>query len=215
MAQPETRTARPRELLNLNRLAGLTDSIFGIAMTLLVMNLAVPPLEPGGSLWEPLAGVWEMLLDFAISFGLLGIAWILHHRLLRAMANTDRIHVWLNFGWMMCACLVPFTTTLMYKNPGVISAVFWYNADQFALGACLLAQCLYVSGTGHLLQPDTSSGDIRRLRLMCASPCVAAGLAMVMSLWSTVWCDVPYVIVPVAVSVLLRPSGARAANAPA
>ena len=195
---------RPGEMLSLGRLAALTDSIFGIAMTILVMNLAVPTLRPDAGLAEPMAGVWPMLLDFAISFGLLGIVWILNQRLQRHMAHTNQVHIWLTFGWMMCACLVPFTTSLMSRNPDVASAAFWYNAVQFALGFFLLAQCLYVSMRPHLLQPDTPGADLRRLRWVCASPCTAAGLAMVISVWSADWADLPYVLVPVTVGIVFR-----------
>jgi uncharacterized membrane protein len=65
-----------------SRIEALSDGVFSIAMTLLVLDVRVPaPSEvaAAGGLAPALLGLWPRLLTYALSFGLLGVYWVGHH----------------------------------------------------------------------------------------------------------------------------------------
>src|ERR1700677_592958 len=64
---------------SVERLAALSDGIFGVAMTLLLLDLHVPGREQIGSnaaLWHALGAMLPDLLVYLMSFLTLGIFWV-------------------------------------------------------------------------------------------------------------------------------------------
>lgn len=113
------------------RLETLTDGIFAIAMTLLVLSLEVPLLPANPT--PPVINeyIFNTLLPqigiYIISFAILGGFWLNHH-VLYAMKNTDLALNWLNIFWLMSIAIVPFSTSLMstyghYQFAGIIFAL--------------------------------------------------------------------------------------------
>src|SRR6185503_19387471 len=87
-APAETRAEGASETV---RLEAFSDGVFAIAITLLVLEIRVPPAEGAGvSLGTPLAHLWPSYLGYAISFGTIGIMWVNHHAMFRYIARTDR-----------------------------------------------------------------------------------------------------------------------------
>ena len=62
----------------LERIAGLSDGVFAIAMTLIVLEIHVPdagPIRSEQDLWNALLGLGPRLLTYLLSFLTLGIFW--------------------------------------------------------------------------------------------------------------------------------------------
>jgi uncharacterized membrane protein len=72
------------------RLEALTDGIFAIAMTILVLNVKLPDLAgsvSAGELFSSLAQLWPTLASFIVSFIILGMFWVAHHTEFRYIKN--------------------------------------------------------------------------------------------------------------------------------
>jgi uncharacterized membrane protein len=80
------------------RVLALTDGVFAIIITLLVLEIHVPELTHGHSLNQALHELRPSLVAFVISFVLAGMYWVGHRDLFALIRRTDRGLVWLNMG---------------------------------------------------------------------------------------------------------------------
>lgn len=97
------------------RLEAFTDGVFAIAATLLVLDLTTHQLgkvDSDAELWAALGGMGELFLNFALSFVLLCLLWMVHVRQFEYVARVDVTLLWLNSGRLLFIVLVPFATGL-------------------------------------------------------------------------------------------------------
>src|SRR5215467_11321844 len=101
---------------SLDRLAALSDGIFAVAMTLLVLNLHVPvssALASEHAVWELLVRLWPSLLAYGMSFLTLGIFWVGQQTQLDRFARSDRWLTWIHLAFLLAVTLMPFSTGLL------------------------------------------------------------------------------------------------------
>jgi len=118
--------------LSTSRIEALTDGVFAIAMTLLVLNFEVPnPMEGRGAmeLHRTLATLWPNFLHYVESFLILAIFWIKNHQQFHFIKHSDSKLLWLNITSLLFVCLIPFTTSLVsdYGNMPIAAIVFEGN----------------------------------------------------------------------------------------
>lgn len=97
------------------RLEAFTDGVFAIAATLLVLDLTTHQLgevETDAEMWGALGGMVELFFNFALSFVLLCLLWMVHVRQFEYIARVDGMLLWLNSGRLLFIVLVPFATGL-------------------------------------------------------------------------------------------------------
>jgi len=131
---------------NLDRLAGISDGIFAVGMTLLVLGLSVPTLTVGateGDLWQALLRLGPNVLVYAMSFMTLGIFWVGQGTQLNLLARSDRNYTWLQLLFLLAVTLVPFSTGLLARFPGFRLALVVYWLNIVFLGMTLLAGLQY------------------------------------------------------------------------
>lgn len=94
------------------RLEAFSDGVFAVAITLLVIDLAVP--EPGhGALGQQLVTHWPSFAAYGVSFLTIGIIWVNHHGLFRNFADIDRTMLFLNLLMLFFVVTIPFATATM------------------------------------------------------------------------------------------------------
>jgi len=72
-----------------SRLEAFSDGVFAIAITLLILEIKVPPAGAPGELGPALARLWPSYLAFIASFATIGVMWINHHRLFALIERND------------------------------------------------------------------------------------------------------------------------------
>jgi uncharacterized membrane protein len=91
------------------RLEAFSDGVFAVAITLLVIDLAIP--EPGHvALGRQLARHWPSFAAYGVSFLTIGIIWVNHHALFRNIAAVDRVMLFLNLLLLFFVVTIPFAT---------------------------------------------------------------------------------------------------------
>ena len=130
---------------NLDRLAGISDGIFAVGMTLLVLGLAVPTLSARteGDLWQALARLAPNGPVYAMSFMTLGIFWVGQGTQLNLLARSNRNYSWLQLAFLLAVTLVPFSTALLARFPTFRVALVEYWLNILLLGVTLLAGLEY------------------------------------------------------------------------
>ncbi|MDQ6899082.1 MAG: TMEM175 family protein, partial [Candidatus Dormibacteraeota bacterium] len=97
----------------IGRLMAFSDGVFAIAITLLVLNVAVPDIAQSDAqsrLPAALLQTGPRLLTFALSFFLVGFYWILHHQLFRQLTSVNVWLLWLNLVVLFLVSLLPFSS---------------------------------------------------------------------------------------------------------
>ena len=99
---------KDKNFYTINRIAALSDGIFAIAMTILVLNISIPDKETVNQI-----GLFNALLNqgvefytFLLSFVLLGIFWGIQHKQMNIIQKTDSTFIWLNILLLMFICLI-------------------------------------------------------------------------------------------------------------
>ena len=97
-----------------SRLEAFSDGVFAVAITLLVLNLAVAgPGTPGHSnppLLHQLGNLWPAFAAYALSFFMIGIIRVNHHVVIRSFTAVDRTLLFLNLVLLLFVVLIPFAT---------------------------------------------------------------------------------------------------------
>lgn len=131
----ERETGRDRD-----RIVNLSDGVFAIAITLLVLDIRVPDIPEnlvGSRLPQELLALWPKYLGYVLSFVVISTFWVIHHSIFRNIRSYDRTLLWLNFLFLMLVAFVPFPTSLLgeYGDYQLPVAVY---AGTLALGRLML-----------------------------------------------------------------------------
>jgi uncharacterized membrane protein len=133
------------------RVVALSDGVFAIIMTLLVLEIHVPELTQGQSLNQALREVRPSLIAFVISFILAGMYWVGHRDLFALLRRTDRGLVWLNVLYLLPLCLLPFGAGLLGRYDREPVALRIYGLLLVAIAVMRVVMWLYATNRRHLL----------------------------------------------------------------
>jgi uncharacterized membrane protein len=142
---------------SVQRLASLSDGVFAVAITLVVLDLRVPIAEGAHSehdLWRALMALAPRFLIYLMSFLTLGIFWVGQQTQLNHLACSDRHLTWIHLAFLFAICITPFSTTLLAEYPRYRIALLGYWGNILLMGAVLYGSWGYAAGRG-LLKDDT------------------------------------------------------------
>ncbi len=145
---------------SLERLAALSDGIFAVAMTLLVLDLRVPaanalhaqhPVWAAGGLRSEhvvvhvLAGLAPRLLTYLMSFLTLGVFWTGQQTQLNTFSRSDRNLTWIQLLFLLAVTLIPFSTALLSEYITYRAALVAYWLNLLLLGTTLYLSVQYAA----------------------------------------------------------------------
>src|SRR4051812_6541997 len=133
------------------RLIALSDGVFAIVLTLMVLEIHVPELTDVSQLRGALDQIWPSFVAFVISFAIVGISWMAHRDLFAMLRLTDRNLVWLNTVYLLPLSMVPFGAALLARYDGEKVAIALYGVLAVGLALTRLMIWLYATNRPHLL----------------------------------------------------------------
>jgi uncharacterized membrane protein len=136
-----------------DRIVNLSDGIFAIAITLLVLDIRVPDIPENlvaAELPGELLSLWPKYLGYFLSFVSISVFWMIHHSIFRTIRAYDRTLLYLNFLFLMVVAFVPFPTSLLgvYGNHRLPVAIY---AATLATGRLLLTAIHWYSARNERL----------------------------------------------------------------
>ena len=149
---------------DIGRILALSDGVFAIAITLLVLQIAVPATTSGAALPEALLALWPRYLAYAVSFVVIARFWITHRLAFRLIARDDAVLTWLNLLLLMFVGFLPFPTAVLGSHGGSPAAAVLYATSVILASIASAAYWWYASGRGRLLRPDADRARVRALR---------------------------------------------------
>lgn len=182
--------------LKVSRLTGLTDGIFAIAMTILVLNLQLPLDMDGSDLSTFLkADVLQKLFIYAGSFIILGTQWIgisFQHGFLN---HVNRPYLWFNIFFLMPICTIPFAANLLVEYPRSFISILFYAADLLCVSIGLFLT-LQVSHYYKLCDPMYKGARNLALQRILFAPIFYIA-AIIVAQWNTTIAFALLIIPPV------------------
>jgi len=98
------------------RIEAFSDGVFAIAITLLILEIRVPPQTPDGVLRDALGDLWPSYVAFLASFMTIGVMWLNHHRLFSLINKKDDGLIAFNLLLLLGITWLPFPTALLAEH---------------------------------------------------------------------------------------------------
>jgi uncharacterized membrane protein len=162
--------ASGRDELPLGRLEALSDGVFAIAITLLVLELAVEPDAEAHAL-RSILEEWPSYLAYVTSFMTIGVVWMADSRITGALRTADGTLYRLNLLVLLLASFLPFPTKLVGdfvdEERAERVAVVFYGLTLLALAVAVALVVRYVFGRRELLKEhveDSVAAEAARYR---------------------------------------------------
>ncbi len=117
VSDDHARSGRTRASIRTGRLEAFSDGVFAIAITLLVLELAVPALGED-DLLGALRSQWPSYLAYFVSFATIGSVWLAHTVMTEHVERANPVFMRLNLLLLLVVSVVPFTTRLVGEYVG-------------------------------------------------------------------------------------------------
>lgn len=114
--------------MGLERLVFFSDAVFAIAITLLALEIRLPAsqdLLSEAELSAQLAELWHRYLGYGISFLVIGVFWMAHHRKFHFIKRYDSRLMLLNLLLLMVIAFIPFPASLISEYPYRTATIFY------------------------------------------------------------------------------------------
>jgi uncharacterized membrane protein len=180
-----------------DRIETLTDGIFAIAMTLLVLSIEVPtlpaPVTPA-VFSAYVTSILPQIFIYVIGFILLAVFWMNHH-IFFVIERTNTTLLWINILWLMSIALVPFSTAIVGRYGQFQLAQLIFDVNMLIIGLLWYANWSYASRKGFVAEKVMPYAvQIRRSNLSLP---VLAIMAITVSFISPAGSFLVFVLVPV------------------
>lgn len=150
-------TKRPSE----DRFVMLSDGIFAIATTLLVLDIRLPEGLGQDGFNTALIGVFlTKELFYAITFLVIARYWMSHRRIIRTLRHVDSRFIWLNFLFLAFIAFFPVTSNIIGAYGQYSSAVILYTLVLSGCGISVLVLWLYAVDKRRLVDADLDQRSI-------------------------------------------------------
>jgi uncharacterized membrane protein len=134
------------------RVLALSDGVFAIIMTLLVLDIQVPKLAARETLsYAFLLNVWPNIVVFVISFVLTGLYWVEHRDMFNLLHGVERGLVWLNILYLLPVALVPAAAAFLSAYSRDAFAIRSYGLLLILIALMRLLLWYYIGTRHHLL----------------------------------------------------------------
>jgi uncharacterized membrane protein len=209
-----------RDLLSVERLVGLSDNVVAFALTLLVLQVTVPPLsavanpDSAADLAAQLGKQAGHLVSYVIAFYIIAQFWLAHRRVFRHVVGHRDSLAWWNFAFLATITVMPFTSSLLgeYTDNPLAIDIFAINLLLAVLATRVMSE---VGRRVGLLGEEIDAREVAALRVRAAAivivVAVSAGLAWVNTA-AAKYCWLLIPVVPVVQWAVERRSARSAAQ---
>ncbi len=153
--------------LGLERIIFFSDAVIAIAITLLALDLKIPDIDPSHALTEvprQLAALGPSFMTFFISFIVIGIEWMSHHRYFAYIKRYDSRLIVLNLMFLFFIVCMPFVANLLGRYSSVPLVLILYTLAVAALGISIALIWWYAT-SHHLISEELDAQAIRMVNI--------------------------------------------------
>ena len=125
---PSSSEAKSDSLFYAGRLASLSDGVFAVALTLLILDIK-PPETDSAHLVRTLVSTASRFGIFALSFAIVAYHWVVHHLIFALLRAADRGLIWSNLLFLFTVVVLPLSAALLGRYPTAPPALMLYGAN--------------------------------------------------------------------------------------
>jgi uncharacterized membrane protein len=165
------------------RLEALSDGVFAIACTLLVLEIPIPKFAEGASFneqWAEMKHVFIEMFAFVFSFMNILIFWVNHDTINKVIVRYDTKTTYLNIIFLLFISLIPFTTGFISKNPGSIIAVSTYGVVLCLASVVAVYMYHHLAFKANLFYPEVTMHSRKKVMKQVVAGPVLFTLAIVL-----------------------------------
>ena len=165
MTTGEPQPGPMRRGLGTGRLEAFSDGVFAIAITLLVLDLALPA-SAHRHLLRSIVDLWPSYLAYVASFSTIGATWLGHNAITEYLERVDPAFLRINLLLLLVVAFLPFPTKLFadyidHKTLERITATFY--GVTLLLASTLLLLLWRYAVRKQLVRPDADDEEIQLL----------------------------------------------------
>ncbi len=167
--------------MNKQRLESLSDGVFAIVMTLLVIEFRLPESSANMTVTQELRAMVPVFFSYAVSFIVLDMFWVAHNALFNIFTkNIKRVMIQINMLYLALMAFVPFSAHMLGSHLHVEAAVVLYGANIFLLGIVNYAMLRYALVSDEIDTAHVSERNIKQatIRMVLTPVMTAIGIAM-------------------------------------
>jgi uncharacterized membrane protein len=174
------------------RLEAFSDGVFGIALTLLVLEFQIPNPDASTNnsvLWAELLSLWPSLVAFCISFAVVLVMWINHHELIRLVRQVDYPLLYANGGVLLTVTFVPFPTKVLARHlgtPAASGSAAFYCGTFFVISLTWNALLAAIIWKRRNVKPELTDATLACIRRAYSAAPIVYGLSVALALWNAV-----------------------------
>jgi uncharacterized membrane protein len=154
-----------QQLVSKSRMVNLSDGLFSIVLTLLIFQLMTPLVldaETAVDLHSALLELWPRFVSFTISFVVISVYWVGHHSYYHAVQEINENQLWLNFFFLFCVSLLPFSAELIAEHHEIRIAGIIYGLNLIVV-TCVLRLNWWYASSRNLVSPDVDRKAIQQI----------------------------------------------------
>jgi uncharacterized membrane protein len=151
--------------MNKNRLETISDGIFVIVMTLLILDVKIPANVPINSDAELLKALFEIkpkIISFAVSFFIIGGFVVGHHFIFSLVNKVNGLFVWVNILYLLTISFIPFPTSILAENSDKFTALCFYAINISLCGAFHTLMFWLIYKNENLRKEDVKPADVKK-----------------------------------------------------
>jgi uncharacterized membrane protein len=185
MPQKSQAQVSPKESFTLSkhRIEGLSDGLFAIVMTLLVLDLKVPEIEghvAARDLLHALGANWRVFFSFFVTFCLAALFWLIQQRIFVVMRVVDRASLFFSLVSLFFVSLLPFTAAVFGRYSYNATAMSLYFADQFGIALFIALLWYRTMRTNNIVEMEKANQARMSVRVFSLTgACLVATLAAI------------------------------------
>lgn len=196
----------PHTELGLERIVFFSDAVMAIAITLLAIEIRLPDSSiPASGLVEALLELIPRFISFCISFFVIGLFWLSHHRMFEYINAYDRGLLWFNLIFLLLVAFMPFPTAVLGRFPAELLSVVFYAVVVILLALVRTGIWWHVYYRAQLVRPNTNPRAGRTEFYRAIGTAAIFGISILIAFWSPIWAMYSWIaILPISIYTSFR-----------
>ncbi len=184
-----------------DRVVFFSDAVFAIAMTLLAVQIRIPDV-PSDQVASALRHQSREIVSYVITFWVIGVYWMAHHRMFRFIRRVDGAFIGLNLVLLAVVAFTPVPSELLGRTGSSSAATVFYAVTIMLMGLATLAVWVYATYDRRLVDPSLTHREVVAGVRRSASSVVVFGASIPLALVNPSWAEycwlllIPLRIVP-------------------
>lgn len=201
------RDRRPRRFSS-DRLNGLTEGVFAVVMTLMLLRLidqvTSESFDPN-SLGRSLLALWPNFVAYFISFFVVGAGWIASN--IHEVHHVDLPYLWIRVWYLLNVTFIGFSATLIGEYPRHWEAEVFYGVNMMGTYLTVWWSLRYATTHGLMVDDAANKELMDNTGLLIVIGMLAYAVGPILSIWNPMWSFVYFMAVAVVLAVAMTFAG--------